>query len=130
MFAALGARRIVAYSSARFLIHQPAGYAIGTAEELRRDAQHLDRLVQSVAKELQRRTGQGLDRVYDWLSTDTYFTANEALHFGLIDAIIAEPKRPAIDGEKALTPGVNDSDDGSERLFRTLLNAYQPWLRE
>lgn len=83
--AALGSKRIAAYRTARFMVHRAMNHVVGDSNALRAEAEKLDRLNERAARLLIDRTRQPESVVREWLSRDTYFTAEEALAAGLAD---------------------------------------------
>lgn len=77
---------------ARVMIHDPliAGGVGGSALKLDSIAKDLMRTREITAQILADYTGHSLEEVYEKTANDTYFTAKEALEWGLADRIIHE----------------------------------------
>ena len=67
------------------MIHNPWGMAVGDARELRRAADVSDHYGERGAEITAARTGQTIEAVHTAMDAETYFTADEAVEFGLAD---------------------------------------------
>lgn len=76
------------YENAQFMIHNPWGFGSGTSDELRRFADELDRREDQLANFYSRVTGQSESTLRDWMNQETFFTADEAVQYGFIQAVI------------------------------------------
>ena len=75
--------------NARVLIHQPwAGQFQGQAADIERAAKEALRLRARIDQLLAEATGQTLERIKADSDRDTWFSAEEALDYGLIDEVI------------------------------------------
>ena len=77
---------------AKVMIHQPYGGVTGQAEDIRIQA---DRIVKDKAelnRILAESTGQTFEQVAADGERDKYFTATEALEYGLVDEILNHPE--------------------------------------
>lgn len=86
-------REIMAHG--KIMIHDPAfggGHDIGgmKSHEIQIQLDDLNRCRESLARIISERTGKTLKEVYKVTATDTFFTADEALKFGLVHNIISE----------------------------------------
>ena len=85
----------LALPNARILIHQPsAGYqCVSTDIEIHaREILGMRRRVDAIYA---RHTGQSVERVHADMERDRYFTAEEALAYGLVDKVIDRRDLPA-----------------------------------
>ena len=69
------------------MIHDPASYAFGNASDLRKEAELLDKLRDSIAGVYADRSGKPLDEIKKKMSEETWLDGAEAVDFGLADAI-------------------------------------------
>jgi ATP-dependent Clp protease protease subunit len=76
---------------ARILIHQPFGGVQGQASDIEIQAREIIRIREWLNKILAEHTGQPLEKIEQDTDRDYYMTAEEALHYGLID-FVAEPQ--------------------------------------
>lgn len=101
------------------MIHSPSTVAMGNAAELRRTADFLDKVQDSLAAIYTKKTGKSLDDVNDLLDDETWMTADEAVAGGFADSV-------GVDGESEgeADPNVDkepkddepDGDDDPEML--------------
>lgn len=85
---------------AKVMIHQPYGGVTGQAEDIRIQAEQIIKAKAQLNGILSHHTGQPIEVIQRDAERDKYFTAEEALRYGLVDEVLREPP-------KALaTPGV------------------------
>ncbi len=76
--------------NARILIHQPwSGQFQGQATDLERSAQEALRLRRRVDELLAEATGQPVERIHHDTDRDTWFSAEEACAYGLVDEVLS-----------------------------------------
>lgn len=75
---------------ARVMIHDPllSGGISGSALQVGRRAEDLMKMRKMLGEILARHTGRKLSEIYNKTARDSYFTAEEAVRFGLADKII------------------------------------------
>jgi ATP-dependent Clp protease protease subunit len=78
----------MALPNARLLIHQPTGGFQGQATDIRIHAEQSQLLRSRLEEIYAKHTGQPVERIHDDMERDRFFTAEEALEYGLIDKII------------------------------------------
>ncbi len=78
-----------ALPNAEIMIHQPSGGAQGQATEIEITAKHILQTKEKINKILAERTGQDLEVVAADTERDNWKTAEEAMQYGLIDAVIS-----------------------------------------
>ncbi len=78
------------FPSARVMIHQPLimGEMSGTAVDMHIQAMELERMRQELNKILADASGQPLDKIAADTDRDFFMTAQEAIDYGLADAIV------------------------------------------
>ena len=81
-----------ALPNAEILIHQPLGGAQGQAAVIEIAARQILKSRERLNKILAKQTGQKLSRIEKDTDRDNYMTAQEALEYGLIDAIMESSK--------------------------------------
>ena len=87
IFAAGNKRAMLPHS--KIMIHDPLTTGIrGSALEVRQLSENLMKTRQLAAEILAKHTGKTIDEVLKKTSSDCYFTAEEAIDFGLADSII------------------------------------------
>ena len=75
---------------AEVMIHQPSGGAQGQATEIRIVAEQILRTKKKLNEILAANTGQPLEVIERDTERDNYMTAEEAVKYGLIDAVISK----------------------------------------
>lgn len=89
LFASGDRREILPH--AKVMIHDPLITSTGgSALKLKRTSDSLMETRESTAKILAEQTGKTLEEIYEKTETDTWFTAQEAVEFGLADRVIQE----------------------------------------
>ena len=72
----------------RILIHQPSAGFQGQSTDIEIHAKEILELRERVDEIYSRHTGQSVERVHDDMERDRFFTAEQALEYGLIDRVI------------------------------------------
>ena len=84
-------RKRYMYPSSKLMIHDPLIHETGgNALQLKAVSDSLLEYRETIGKLLAKNTGKPLEEIYDLTSKDTYFTAQEAIDFGLADKIITK----------------------------------------
>lgn len=78
----------LALPNAEIMIHQPSGGAQGQATEIEIAAEHIIRTKEKLNRILAANTGQDYEKICVDTERDNYMTAQEALAYGLIDAVV------------------------------------------
>ncbi|ELT91824.1 hypothetical protein CAPTEDRAFT_47846, partial [Capitella teleta] len=73
--------------NAMMMIHNPYGWAQGDAESMRKTADIMDKIADSIAVSYTARTGKSLDEMKALMDSETWYTATEALAAGLVDQV-------------------------------------------
>lgn len=73
---------------ARILMHQPLGGVQGTASEVRINADLILAMKKELAQITAERTGHSLEEITKDADRDHWYTAQEALEYGFIDAVV------------------------------------------
>jgi len=81
-----------ALPNAEVMIHQPLGGAQGQATEIEIAAKHILKTRDTLNKILAERTGQTLKAIARDTDRDNYMSAEEAVKYGLVDAIMTNSK--------------------------------------
>ncbi len=76
-----------ALRNSEVMIHQPLGGAQGQASDIEIVAKHIMRTKQKMIEILAKNSGQPIEKVERDVDRDNYMSAEEALEYGLIDAI-------------------------------------------
>lgn len=80
------------------MVHNPWGFAIGGASDMRDTADMLDKLGASLASTYAKRTGKSAEEIAALLDAETWMSAAEAVDAGFATAVISEvPVKAAFD---------------------------------
>ncbi len=74
------------------LIHQPLGGASGQATEIQIAAEHILKIKERMNKMLAKMTGKTLKQINEDTDRDKYMFAEEAVAYGIVDAVLAKEK--------------------------------------
>lgn len=78
---------------AKVMLHQPYSGITGQAEDIRIQAEEILKDKRLLNDLLARHTGQPADKIEREIERDRYMDAQEALTYGLVDEILAEPDK-------------------------------------
>ncbi len=81
-----------ALPNATIHMHQPLGGAEGQASDIEIQAKEILRLKTDLSNIMAKHTGQSLDTILHDTDRDRYFTATQAVEYGLIDKVLESPK--------------------------------------
>jgi ATP-dependent Clp endopeptidase proteolytic subunit ClpP len=92
---ALAGKRTIASENSTVMIHKPRGGAFGESEEMRKMADLLDKLEGRLVNVYAAKSGKKEDEVKAAMEATTWFTAEEAKAWGLVDEVSAPVKAAA-----------------------------------
>ncbi len=92
---AMAGDKIVMPKNTFMMVHNPWSFAVGNADELREQANVLDKIGDSLLQTYVSRTGKSEDEIAPLLAKDTWLTANEALELGFATEVVDEVKANA-----------------------------------
>ncbi len=81
-----------ALPNATIHMHQPLGGAQGQASDIAIQANEILRLRQSLNEIISSHTGQPIERIQDDTDRDIFFTAQQAMEYGLVDKVLTSSK--------------------------------------
>ena len=97
-FVSMAGDEIVMAKGAMFMIHKAWTGMWGNAEDLRKEADLLDKIDGTLAETYAEKTGKDVAEITEWMAAETWFTAQEALEAGFATSIAeAEAKALAWD---------------------------------
>lgn len=97
-FVSMAGDEIVMSKGAMFMIHKAWTGMWGNAEDLRKEADLLDKIDGTLAETYADKTGKDITAIAEWMAAETWFTAQEALDAGFATSIAeAEAKALAWD---------------------------------
>lgn len=73
--------------NAFLMIHNPSGGVFGTAEDMRKQADLIDKMRDGLVNIFVQRTGKSAEEIEQVMDAETWFSAQEAKDFGLIDEV-------------------------------------------
>jgi ATP-dependent protease ClpP protease subunit/phage major head subunit gpT-like protein len=85
---AMAGKRVLIASGAMMMIHNPWNIAMGDSAELRKSADTLDQIRESLLDIYQKRTGLSRQRISAMLDEETWLSADEAIALGFADAML------------------------------------------
>jgi ATP-dependent Clp protease protease subunit len=89
-FLALAGDRVSMAKNALFMIHDPWGFAMGDAGEMRKYADLLDKVKETILNTYEGKSKLSRDELAKKMADETWFTADEARAAGFVDAIGGE----------------------------------------
>lgn len=92
---ALAGERVVMAANALYMIHNPYTVAIGDAAEMRKTADTLDKIRDTMLGTYRSRTSMSEDELVAAMDAETWYTAEEALAAGFADAVTEPAQRAA-----------------------------------
>lgn len=84
---ALAGDEVLMGDGSYFMIHAPWSIAMGTADDMRKEAGLLDKVGGTISQIYQDRTGKDESEINEMMAAETWMTAQEALDAGFIDGI-------------------------------------------
>src|SRR3990172_3975841 len=93
---AMAGDKIVMPGNAMMMIHDPSGVVMGTAQDMRKVAEALDKIKGGLIAAYRSKSGMSDEDIADLMSDETWLTAREAVDFGLADQMIETVKAAAM----------------------------------
>ncbi len=78
---------------AKVMIHQPYGGVTGQAEDIKIQAEQIIKMKQQLNQILAECTGQAVENIQRDSERDKYFSAEDAVRYGLVDEVLREPPK-------------------------------------
>jgi len=78
----------LALPNSKIHIHQPIGGTEGQASDIEIEAKEILKIKETLNKMLAKQTGQSIKQIEKDADRDKYFTAREAVEYGLVDKVI------------------------------------------
>uniref|UniRef100_A0A6M3ISR0 Putative protease n=1 Tax=viral metagenome TaxID=1070528 RepID=A0A6M3ISR0_9ZZZZ len=89
----LASKEVRMADNAFMMIHEPFSLVIGTAQDMRNEADLLDKVTGTIAKTYVQKSGKDETEIKDMMAAETWMTAQEALDNGFIDKIEEDDKK-------------------------------------
>lgn len=79
--------KVVMPKGSMMMIHKVSSIAIGNVDDMRKAADDMEKLEQNILNIYAEKTGKTVDEIKPVVDAETYFTATEAVEFGLADEV-------------------------------------------
>lgn len=79
--------KVIMPKGSMMMIHKVSSIAIGTTDDLRKTADDMEKLEENLISIYMEKTGKTREEIKEKVDAETYFTAQEAVDFGLADEI-------------------------------------------
>lgn len=104
--------------NALFMIHDPFGFAMGTSGEMRKMADVLDKVGETIVGVYARKSGADPEEIAAAMNAETWYTADEALAAGYVD-VVGKPVKAAAMSHFDLSafrhpPEIADEDESED----------------
>lgn len=116
-YIALAADEVEMSDGGMFMIHNAWGCMCGNADEMLAYAAILEKIDANIVRDYLAKTGKSEEQIREWMASDTWFNAEEALENGFVDSIYTTKKEE--EGEKhAKNNDEKQFFDMASRAFR------------
>lgn len=78
-------RQVTMAQGGHFMIHDPWSIAIGNAADMRKQADFLDKVADSLVTAYSGKTGKSADEIREVMKAETWFNLDEAISYGLVN---------------------------------------------
>ncbi len=92
----LAADEVIMAENAFMMIHEPWSMMAGSADDMRKEAELLDKVRGTIAKTYIDKSGKEEAEILNMMAEETWLTADEALEGGFVDAIGSEREEKAL----------------------------------
>lgn len=99
--------------NAMFMIHEPWGFAIGRSDDMRRMAEMLDKVKDTLLTAYERNSNLDRDKLSEMLAAETWMTAAEAKAAGFVDTVLS------------LAPSEDEQPDDAKARARAVLDKFR-----
>lgn len=79
--------KVIMPRGSMMMIHKVSSVAIGTTDDMRKAADDMEKLEENLINIYVEKTGRTVDEIKEKVNAETFFTAEEAVEFGLADEI-------------------------------------------
>ena len=87
---AMAGDKVIIPKNAMMMIHNPYTWTAGNSEELRKMADDLDKIRESIVNTYEDKTGLAREKIIELMDVETWMTADEAKDYGFADEISDE----------------------------------------
>ncbi len=103
---AMAGKKVIMPRNALLMIHNPMTYAAGEAEDMRKTADTLEKVRDSILAVYEGKTGLSRDELIEMMDAETWFTAEEAKAKGFVDEIDGASVEASLRGNVFMCGGV------------------------
>jgi len=79
--------KVIMPKGSMMMIHKVSSWAMGNVDDFRKAADDMEKLEQNILDIYAEKTGKTVDEIKPYVDEETYFTAAEAVEFGLADEV-------------------------------------------
>lgn len=106
-FIVAGADKAIMSTGTTFMIHEASSYAWGNKSELKKVLNALETIDESILSIYESKTGQTKEQLNDWMETEKWFSAEEAVKYNFADEVKQSKKE--LTNEIDITAMINDA---------------------
>jgi len=122
-----GVGKVFMPSNAMMMIHNPSALVWGNATDMRKMADDLDKIRESMLAIYRDKTGMTDEEIIPLLDAETWMTADDAMEYGFIDEIEEEKKVAASISNTILTINGIQADMTRFKHSDTLIQKFKPY---
>jgi len=93
---AMAGDEIIMPENSMMMIHNPWSVSVGDANKMRKEADTMDKIKESIMTTYESRTGQSRQKITDMMDEETWMTAQEAKDLGFADSVSKPVKMAAM----------------------------------
>jgi ATP-dependent Clp protease protease subunit len=120
-YVAIAADSVEMAPGAFMMIHKAWTLAFGNADDLLSTAALLEKIDGSLVADYAKKTGQSASQIEQWMSAETWFTADEALENGFADSIAKEDDPECVDNAWDLSIFANAPKPKAKKSTDTII---------
>lgn len=127
---AMAFKRIIMPSNSWMMVHDPSGSVAGSADDLRRFADLIDRMRSQIVTAYSKRTKRPTAEIETMMAKETWLSAEDAVRLGFADEIEAPVAIAAIDLSKfkhAPTLSAKTTETAEQKWGRIASVAWKKW---
>ncbi len=122
---AMSGKRITMKQGSMMMIHNPLTIAIGESEDLRAQADILDKITESIISIYQTKTNMEHDDIMNLMKAESWMNETEALSYGFVDEIDTQPD-PELPAQAAAAMTYEDGVKVERQRMFALDELYTP----
>lgn len=127
---AMAGKTITMKQGSMMMIHNPVTIAFGESEDIRAQADILDKITESIVSIYQSRTGIEHDDIVNLMNAETWMTETEALTYGFVDEVDSAGAFPPVDEDTRILEDITDKGRAEQqRTYEDGINAERERLR-